>query len=248
MSLIAAAVALAIGLSMGLFGGGGSLLLVPAFTLLMGIDAKQAVATSLAVVGISAAAGAVAAVARGVLPVKPAIVTGIATMAGAFGGAIIGARLDDETQLMIFAVVALGAAASLGWQSTIASNQASIERVPRGDGLLTATGIGVGFVTGLIGVGGGFLLVPALVMTAGLKLREAVNVSLFVMVLATTSALAVYSGEVPLTWAFVLPFALVTSAGTIIGGIAGHSLSQRLLQPIFAVALAAVAVFVLIRG
>src|SRR5688572_29061132 len=201
MSLIAAAVALAIGLSMGLFGGGGSLLLVPAFTYLMGFEAKQAVATSLAVVGISAAAGAVAAHARGVLPLKPAVVTGIATMAGAFGGAIIGARLDDATQLVIFAVVALGAAASLGWQSTT-TNPDSLARVRQGEGLLAATGIGVGFVTGLIGVGGGFLLVPALVMAAGLKLREAANVSLFVMVLATASALAVYSGEVPLSWAF----------------------------------------------
>jgi uncharacterized membrane protein YfcA len=248
MSVIGAAAALAIGLSMGLFGGGGSLLLVPALTYLMGLEAKHAVATSLAVVGISAAAGAVAALARGVLPLKPALVTGIATMGGAFGGASVGARLDDETQLIIFAVVALGAAASLGWQSTIASNRESILRGRPREGLLAATGIGVGFVTGLIGVGGGFLLVPALMMAAGLKLREAANVSLFVMVLATSSALAVYSGEVPLTWTFVLPFALVTSAGTIIGGIVGHSVSQRLLQPIFAAALAAVAVFVLIRG
>jgi uncharacterized protein len=248
MTLLGATVALAIGLSMGLFGGGGSLLLVPALTYLMGLEAKQAVATSLAVVGISAAAGAVAALARGALAVKPAVITGIATMAGAFGGAIVGARLENETQLMTFAVVALAAAVSLGWQSTTTSRLDSIERVPRGKGLLAATGIGVGFVTGVIGVGGGFLLVPALVMAAGLKLRDAANVSLFVMVLATTSALAVYSAEVPLTWAFVLPFALVTSAGTIIGGIAGHSMSQRLLQPIFAAALAAVAVFVLIRG
>jgi uncharacterized membrane protein YfcA len=149
---------------------------------------------------------------------------------------------------MTFAVVALAAAVTLGWQSMTTSSLDSIERVPRGKGLLTATGIGVGFVTGLIGVGGGFLLVPALVLTAGLKLRDAANVSLFVMVLATTSALAVYSGEVPLTWSFVLPFALVTSVGTIIGGSAGHSMSQRLLQPIFAAALAAVAVFVLIRA
>ena len=90
MTLTAAALALAIGVAMGLFGGGGSLLLVPALTYLMGFDAKQAVTTSLAVVGISAAVGAAARLAQGTLPIKPALVIGIATVLGAFAGSVVG--------------------------------------------------------------------------------------------------------------------------------------------------------------
>lgn len=246
MTLTTVALGLAVGAAMGLFGGGGSLLLVPAFTYVMGFETKQAIATSLAVVGISAAAGAVAARARGTLPMRPAVAISITTMVGAFAGAIVGARLDDAVQLRIFAVVAIVAALILTWQSTSRTGARAVD-VPRRAVLLVA-GIGVGFVTGLVGVGGGFLIVPALVMAAGLEMREAASVSLFVMVLATASALVGYSGRVPLSWAFVLPFAAVASIGTIAGGLAGHSMSQRRLQQIFAGALIAVAAFVLMRG
>ena len=248
MTLTAAALALAVGVAIGLFGGGGSLLLVPALTYVMGFDTKQAVATSLAVVGISAAVGAVAARAKGTLPIRPAFIVGIATVVGAFGGAIVGARLGDAVQLTIFGVVALIAAAILAWQSTRGSGAHAADRGARRAVVMAAAGIGVGVVTGLVGVGGGFLIVPALVMVAGLEMREAAGVSLFVLVLATASALVGYAGRVPLAWAFVLPFAAVASIGTIAGGRAGYSMPQRLLQQVFAGALVLVAAFVLMRG
>jgi hypothetical protein len=248
MTLTAAALALTVGVAMGLFGGGGSLLLVPALTSVMEFETKQAVATSLAVVGISAAAGAVAARAKGNLPIRPAFIIGTTTMVGAFGGAFVGARLDDALQLTIFGVVAMAAAVILAWQSTTRSSAHAIDHVPRPVAVMAAAGIGVGVVTGLVGVGGGFLIVPALVMAAGLEMREAASVSLFVMVLATASALVGYAGRVPLPWAFVVPFAVVASIGTIAGGFAGHSMPQRLLQQIFAGALFVVAAFVLMRG
>ena len=248
MTLAAAALALAVGVAIGLFGGGGSLLLVPALTYLLGFETKQAVATSLAVVGISAAVGAVAARANGTLPIRPAFIVGIATMAGAFGGAIVGARLDDAVQLTIFGAVALAAAAILAWQSTRGSGARAADRVAPRAVLMAAAGIGVGVVTGLVGVGGGFLIVPALVMVAGLEMREAASVSLFVLVLATASALLGYAGRVPLPWAFVVPFAVIASIGTIAGVRAGHSMPQRRLQQVFAGALVLVAAFVLMRG
>jgi uncharacterized membrane protein YfcA len=97
-------------------------------------------------------------------------------------------------------------------------------------------------------VGGGFLIVPALVIGANLDMREATSVSLFVMVLATASAFAGYAGTAPLAWSFVLPFAAVASAGTVAGGLLGHSLPQRPLQRIFAAGLIAVAAFMLLQG
>lgn len=245
MTLVGASLALAIGVAMGLFGGGGSLLLVPALTYLMGFDTKQAVATSLAVVGISAAVGSVARIVQGTLPVKPALGIGIATVLGASAGSAIGARLDDDLQLQIFGAVVVVAAVALGWQAAFGSGSV---RPARGRVVLAAAGTGVGFVTGLLGVGGGFLIVPALVMGANLDLREATSVSLFVVVLATTAAFVGYAGTVTPAWSFVLPFAAVASAGTIAGGIAAQSVSQRRLQQIFAAGLIVVAAFILTRG
>ena len=245
MTMTGAALALAIGVAMGLFGGGGSLLLVPAFTYLMGFDAKQAVTTSLAIVGISAAVGSAAKLAQGTLPIKPALVIGIATVLGAFAGSVIGVRLDDNLQLRIFGVIVVVAAVALGWQSAFGYGPA---KPARGRAVLTAAGIGVGLVTGLLGVGGGFLIVPALVMGANLDMREATSVSLFVMVLATAAAFVGYAGTVTPAWSFVVPFAAVASVGTIAGGIAGQSVPQRLLQQVFAAGLIVVAAFILTRG
>jgi uncharacterized membrane protein YfcA len=245
MTVTGAALALAIGAAMGLFGGGGSLLLVPALTYLMGFDAKQAVTTSLAVVGISAAVGSAARLAQGTLPIKPALVIGIATVLGAFGGSAIGVRLADSLQLQIFGGVVVVAAIALGWQSAFGYGPA---RPARGFAVLAAAGISVGLVTGLLGVGGGFLIVPALVMGANLDMRDATSVSLLVMVLATASAFIGYAGTVTPLWSFVFPFAAVASAGTIAGGIAGQSVPQRLLQQVFAAGLMVVAAFILIRG
>ena len=245
MTMTGAALALAVGVAMGLFGGGGSLLLVPALTYLMGFDAKQAVTTSLAVVGISAAVGSAARLAQGTLPVKPALVIGTATVLGALIGSAIGARLEDNVQLRIFGVIVVAAAVALGWQSAFGYGGA---RPARGRAVLAAAGLGVGVVTGLVGVGGGFLIVPALVMGANLDIREATSVSLFVVVLATASAFVGYAGTVTPDWSFVFPFAAVASAGTVAGGIAGQSLPQRRLQQVFAAGLIVVAAFTLIRG
>ncbi|HEX6164120.1 MAG TPA: sulfite exporter TauE/SafE family protein [Vicinamibacterales bacterium] len=245
MTMTAAAVALAIGAAMGLFGGGGSLLLVPALTYLMGFDAKQAVTTSLAVVGISAAVGSAARLAHGTLPIKPALVIGIATVLGALAGSAIGTRLDDHLQMRIFGVIVVVAAVALGWRSASSHDAA---KPARGRAVLAAAGLGVGFVTGLIGVGGGFLIVPALVIGANLDIRDATSVSLFVMVLATASAFAGYAATVTPDWWFVLPFAAIASAGTVAGGIAAQSVSQQLLQRVFAAGLIVVAAFILIRG
>ena len=245
MTLVGVALALTIGVAMGLFGAGGSLLLVPAFTYLLGFDAKQAVGTSLVVVGISAAVGSIARMMQARFPLKPALVLGAATVLGAFAGSAIGARLDNDVQLRMFGVVVAIAAAGLGWQSFIGDGAV---RPPRGRVVLAAAGIGVGFLTGLLGVGGGFLIVPALVMAANLEMREASSVSLFVIVLATTSAFVGYAGTATPVWSFVLPFATVASAATIAGGMAAHAVPQRLLQQTFAMVLIVVAAYVVIRG
>lgn len=247
MTALAIALAAAIGFTMGLLGGGGSIIVVPALTYLMGFDTKSAVVTSLAVVGLAAAAGALASFSRGTLPVLPAVIVGLTTMIGAYGGARIGALLADATQMAILAAVMIAAGAGMAYQSLRAS-ESQAPSVAARPVLLGATGIGLGVVTGMVGVGGGFLIVPALVIAGGLQMRDAASASLLAIALGTAAGLAGYAGRVPLAWGFVLPFAAVAALGTIMGGLVAHRVPHRLLQRIFASAVITIAVYILTRG
>jgi uncharacterized membrane protein YfcA len=247
MGPTALALAAGIGFTLGLLGAGGSILVVPALTFLMGFDAKQAVVTSLAAVGLAAAAGAIASYFRGTLPVKPAIIIGLTTMVGAFGGARIGAVLPDRTQLMILATVMVGAAAGMLYRAVPAGDR-PVSVTSKRPFVLGALGVAIGIVTGMVGVGGGFLIVPALVLAGRLPMREASSASLLAIALASAAGLAGYAGRVHPAWSFVAPFAMVASAGTIAGGIVAHRLPQQRVQQIFAVALVAIAAFMFTRG
>lgn len=244
MTIGAAALALAIGITMGVLGGGGSLVAVPAFTFLLQLPPKDAVVTSLAVVGVAAAAGAVSGFVRGAIPVFAALMVGASATAGAYAGGVAGARLSDHTQMSILATVMLIAAFAL-WRQPAEGGSTD---APHASGLaLAAIGVLIGALTGLVGVGGGFLIVPALVIGAGLPIREAAASSLFVIALAACSALAGYAGATTVAWPFVLPIAAVAAAGTIAGGVVAWRLPQRRLQQAFAVSLVALASFVLTR-
>lgn len=243
MTVTAAALALAIGLGMGLLGGGGSLVAVPAFVFLLHLPQKDAVVTSLAVVGLAAGAGAIGAFLRGAIPVTVAVIVGGSAIVGAYAGGLAGARLADQVQIAILGLVMVVAAAALWRQPDRRSSPAV--RAPVA--VLALLGLAVGAITGLVGVGGGFLIVPALVIVAGLPMREAVSASLFVIMLAALSALAGYAGEVTPAWPFILPLAVVATAGTLAGSTVAWRLPQRRLQQAFSIALVALASFLLTR-
>ncbi|MGH9221589.1 MAG: sulfite exporter TauE/SafE family protein [Vicinamibacterales bacterium] len=243
MTITAAALALAIGTTIGLLGGGGSLVAVPAFTFLLQLPPKDAVVTSLAVVGVASAAGAVSGFIRGAIPVAVALIVGMSAAAGALAGGVAGARLSDQTQMAILGMVMLIAALALWRQPRVArAEHASASR-----SALAVIGVSVGVLTGLVGVGGGFLIVPALVVGAGLPIREAAASSLFVIALAAFAGLVGYAGETAIAWPFILPIAAVAAAGTIAGGLVAWRLPQRRLQQAFALSLVALASFVFTR-
>lgn len=243
MTITAALIALAIGAGMGVLGGGGSLVAIPAFTYLLHLPAKEAAVTSLAVVGLAAAAGAVGAFIRKAIPPRVAIVVGASASAAAFAGALVGARLSDRTQLAILGVVMFGAAIAL-WQQP--EDAAPIGREVRWVTLISI-GVAVGALTGLVGVGGGFLMVPALVIGAGLAMREAAAVSLFVIAIAAFSGLAGYAGQVPVRWPAILVMAGIAAIGTLTGSAVAWRLPQRRLQQAFAIALVALGSFMFTR-
>lgn len=242
MTLTAIAVALVIGFGMGLLGGGGSIVAVPALTFLLHFPPKDAIVTSLAVVGLAAAAGAVGGLVRGVLPLSIALTVGLSATIGAFAGGVAGARLSDHVQLSILALVMFGAAVAMWRPRPIRP------RPPRGAPYLIALGLVIGALTGLVGVGGGFLIVPALVLGAGVPLPKAAAASLFVIMLSALSALAGYAGHASIAWNFVAPFAVVAGAAAIAGGAIAHRVPQQRLQQAFAVTLVILGSYVLIQA
>lgn len=244
MTLTAAALAIGIGLVMGMLGGGGSIIAIPALTLLLHFTAKEAVVISLAVVAIAAAAGAVGSFTRGTLPLAAGLIVGLAATVGALPGGYIGAQLADTTQLRMLGVVMLVAATLMFWHPVTDAAPVPRRSLP----VLVALGVPFGVLTGLIGVGGGFLIVPALVIVARLPMREATGASLVVMAMAATSGLAGYLGHTALALSFIGPFAAVAAIGALAGGMVAHRLPQRRLQQLFAATLVILGSYVLIRS
>lgn len=239
----ALALAVAIGLAMGILGGGGSIVAVPALTGILHLNPKDAVATSLVLVGATAAVGALGAWWRGVLPTRIAAIVGGASSVGAMGGGMVGARLPEQVQLTILAVVMFAAAVSLWFQPASHLDGAS-PAMP----LLVALGVGVGVLTGLVGVGGGFLLVPAFVIAARLPMVQAAAASLFVITLSALAALPAYSGHTPINWRFIVPFVVTSGAAAVAGGMVASRLPQRLLQKAFATTLVLLGSYVLLQA
>ena len=243
MTLTAAVLAIAIGLGMGLLGGGGSLVAVPAFTFFLHLAPKDAIVTSLAVVGLAATAGAIGGFVRGVVPVRVTLTVGLSATIGALAGSVAGARISDQVQLAILAGVMFVAAIAIWRQPDGGGAHATRASRPA----LALLGLSIGALTGLVGVGGGFVIVPALVIGAGLTMQQAAAASLFVIAMAACSGLAGYLGTATPSWSFILPFAAVAAAGTIAGGIMAYRLPQRRLQQAFAVSLVVLGSFVLVR-
>jgi len=244
----AVALALAIGLSMGVLGGGGSIIAVPALTFLLHFPPKEAVVTSLAIVGAVAAVGAISAIVRGAMPVALAAVVGVAAIAGAYAGGLAGSHLADRTQLLLLAVIMLVAALVLWRRSDHGQQVSGLPRPRPHPLLLAALGVSVGAITGLVGVGGGFLIVPALVIWARQPMQQAAAASLFVIALAALAAIPGYAGRVTLDWSFIAPFVAIGGCGVVAGGVVAQYLPQRRLQRAFAAALAILASYVLTRA
>ena len=240
--LLAAAVGLAIGLTLGALGGGGSILAVPALVLLLGQDATAATTTSLLVVGISSLVGMLPHARAGRVRVVQALVIGALGTLGSFVGSRLSAAVDDAVLMTAFAalmaVVAVlmlrrtesgGPARGLG---PIVTRRPFTISWPRAGALLVLATV-IGLLTGFFGVGGGFLVVPALVLVLGFDMRVAVGTSLLVIAVNSATALASRAGGtgVELDWALVLTFTGVTVLGTLAGGrVADRLPTQRLNQ------------------
>ena len=224
--LLALLGALAIGLSLGLLGSGGSILTVPVLHYLVGQPDKLAIGGSLLVVGLIAAAGCVPYARTRQVDWRNVAWFGVPGMAGAWLGATLAHWIPGPLQLALFAVVMLLAAWRMLRGGTLAAGVGEPRRVA-----VVGGGLGVGMLSGLVGVGGGFLIVPALVLLAGVPMASAIGTSLAVIALNAFSGFGRYLGVLEqsglaLEWRVLLAIAAVG----VVGSYAGHRLGRRLPQ------------------
>ena len=244
---LAAACALVTGLTLGVIGGGGSVLTVPVFVYLLGYPAKEAIAMSLPVIGATSLIGAIGHWRRGNVQLRTALAFGAVAMAGSFAGARLSRLVDGRFQLALLGLMMGGAALSM--LRSASTTAASDEPAPqRPLALIAAAGIAVGILTGLVGVGGGFLIVPALVLLGGVPMKQAIGTSLAVITMNTLAGFAGYAGQVRIDWMAMGLFAGVAIAGILVGTRLVAHVSVVQLKRGFAFFLLAVAAFVLFQS
>jgi len=259
-ALLASPLGFLIGVSLGALGGGGSILAVPVLVFVAGQTPSQATTTSLLVVGAASVVGAVGHWRHGRVRLGPGVLFGLLGVAGSVAGSALNRRLDGDVLLLAFAglivvaawrivtgcpsctrageVVALEGLPTAGGRTAVRTERATGARlVP-----LVAAGTAVGFLTGLFGVGGGFVIVPALALVLRFPMPEAIGTSLVVISVNTATAFAARLGG-DIDWGTTALF----TAAAVVGVGAGTRIADRLepetMQRAFAVLLVAVAAY-----
>lgn len=247
--IVGYALAALIGLSLGVMGGGGSILTVPIFVYVLGFDPKLAIAMSLPVVGGTSLIGAASHWKAGNVNLKTASLFGVIAMAGAYVGARLAIFLSGHLQLALLALVMLAAAVSMlrSARSDARRGDPPAERA-MALGLLVPVALAVGLLTGIVGIGGGFLVVPALVVLARVPMKQAVGTSLLVIAMNSAAGFAGYLGHVSLPWGFVAGFTAVAAAGILAGTYLVRYVSPSALKRGFAVFLLLMGAFILYKN
>jgi hypothetical protein len=262
MDVFAILAGLATGMVLGLFGSGGSIIALPALMYLLHVEPKSAIAMSLGVVGVTATLAAVDHWRRGNVEPRVALVFGIFGVAGTFAGARLGLLTPVVAQLGLFALVMYAAAWRMLRPVVVEPAAGEVAAVGGGTAALGGChdffspcmshialhGIGVGVLTGLVGVGGGFLIVPALVLLSGLPMKQAVGTSLAIVAAKSYAGFVGYMGGVPIDYALMGAFTAVTVTGSFIGSHFASRISQDALKKGFAWCLVVVATYILFKS
>lgn len=239
---------LAIGVLLGLLGGGGSILAVPALVYGAGMPLTAAVPTSLLVVGISSAAAILPRLRSGEVAWRIAGGFGASGAAAAFAGAAVNRLLDPRVVLVGFAALMLVAGMRMLREQDAVGGACALPggRVNWRGCLPKAIGSGVvvGFLTGLFGVGGGFLIIPALVLLLGLPMTVAVGTSLVIIVLNSAAGFAAHAGDAAIDYNIAAGFTLAAIVGSLAAARLGARLPAERLRRWFAYLVFAVAAFI----
>lgn len=245
--LLGALSGVAVGFTLGLVGGGGSILAVPLMVYLVGVPQPHvAIGTSALAVAVNAGANLIPHARQGNVKWRCATMFALAGVVGAFGGSTLGKAVDGQRLLFLFALLMLGVGAMMLKNRGDPGNPDVLcarENAPKVAGFGLATGLFSGF----FGIGGGFLIVPALMASTAMPMRQAVGSSLLAVMAFGLTAAANYAFSGLVDW--MLAGALVT--GGVVGGLGGAMLSRRLsrskgaLNILFALLIFAVAAYML---
>jgi uncharacterized membrane protein YfcA len=243
MIALTIALAVVIGVSLGLLGGGGSILAVPLLVYVAGLEAKEAIATSLLVVGTTSAVAVLPHARANRVRWRTGLIFGLAGMTGAYAGGRLAAYISAAILLTAFALMMLATAVAM----IRGRRDREARPVPHEMPVLHVVldGIVVGLVTGLVGAGGGFLVVPALALLGGLPMPVAVGTSLVVIAMKSFAGLAGYLSSVQINWALAGAVTVAAVAGSLVGGkLAGH-IRQDILRKAFGWFVVVMGIFVL---
>ena len=255
-SLLASPLGLLIGLSLGALGGGGSILAVPALVYAAGQSAKGATTTSLILVAFTSLIGLVPHWRAGRVRWSAGVLFGLAGIGGSLLGSHWNSAADPDVLLLAFSglmFVAGGAmvrrlrrsrrseGGAAPTSTTIAIDAGTFVKV-------LAAGSGIGLLTGFFGVGGGFVIVPALVLALGFTMTEAVGTSLLVITINSLVALATRLHAGNIQWGTVVPFTIASLVGVVVGGRLAGTRDHSTLQRWFVVLLFTVASYTAVKS
>ncbi len=257
--------ALLVGLTVGVLGSGGSLLTLPILVYLLKHDSEIAIGESMLIVGLIALVASLPYAWNRRIAWPYVLLFGLGGLFGALLGVEIGHYVSGSVQLLILAVVLLLAATMMFLKGAKAQSpeleeiaaQKLLEQTPSSLPPLTtpriaallAQGLGIGVLTGLVGVGGGFLIVPALVLVGGLGMHLAVGTSIVIILINSVVGFTRFYSTFPaeegaINWNAVLLFGLVGAFGSLFGGEVAKRLPQSVLQRVFAVLLVVLGIWI----
>ncbi|MBX2904781.1 MAG: sulfite exporter TauE/SafE family protein [Taibaiella sp.] len=258
MEIIGYFAAILIGLSLGLIGGGGSILTVPVLVYLFGLSPALATSYSLFVVGSTSLAGAAGSYKRGQVNVKAALLFGLTSVLTVLAVRrlllpyipqhIVSIGTFEVTRALLTMVLfaALMVAASLSMIRGGAPHPEGHEKSMNALEL-AAYGLGIGLVTGLLGAGGGFLLIPVLVVLMRLPMKTAVGTSLLIISMNSLIGFAGDIGRVAIDWRFLFTLSAITISGVLLGGYLGHYIHGAKLKKGFGWFVLIMGVYILIK-
>ncbi|HET6969007.1 MAG TPA: sulfite exporter TauE/SafE family protein [Ornithinibacter sp.] len=239
MSPAVLVLAVLVGVALGLLGGGGSILTVPLLVYVAGLDAKEAIATSLLVVGVTSLAALVPHARAGRVRWRTGAIFGVAAMLGAYAGGRVAEFISGTVLLVAFALMMVATAVAMIRGRSRAGTGGPGEAAGQGAArdlpvkLVLLEGVVVGLVTGLVGAGGGFLVVPALVLLGGLPMPVAVGTSLLVIAMKSFAGLAGYLSSVTIDWGLALAVTGMAVVGSVVGALLSGRVPQDRLRQAF---------------
>lgn len=255
MSISIIIAGLVTGMLLGVFGSGGSIITMPALLYLLDVEPKAAIAMSMGIVAVTATITALQHWRHGNVNLKITAIFGLFGVAGTYAGALVGVVTPVVVQLSVFALVMYAAA----WKMLKPLPQhksvgAAAADCPDGHcddlqyGHIAIHGIAVGILTGIVGVGGGFLIVPALVLLSGMPMKRAVGTSLSIVSLKSFAGFAGYAGAVAIDYQLMAIFTAIAVVGSVVGSQLGHRLPADLLKKGFGGFLLLVASYILFKS